>query len=385
MLTKRGERWKNVYIRYGADAREGVKEILRAADVEREIRPGASVGLKPNLVVASPCSGGATTSPEVVAGAIEFLRDCGAGEITVMEGSWVGDDTKRAWRVCGYEALASRYGVRLLDLKDDRTKRVEAGGISLEVCASPYEADYFVNLPVLKGHCQTVLTCALKNLKGCIPDREKRRYHTAGLHKPIAALNAAMKPDLILVDALCGDPSFEEGGNPVEMNTIIAGRDPVKVDAFGTSLLGIPVSAVAYIGLAERLGVGTAAVAEGDIVRIGGDAPAVRAVPTSGIAGRYASFIEERGACSACYAALVHALYRLDSDGELPRIKKLKKEAFGGKIKIGQGFRDGGSNGLNSTEHVESVGVGNCASRFSRFIPGCPPSAEEIARELRNG
>ena len=32
------------------------------------------------------------------------------------------------------------------------------------------------------------MTCALKNCKGCLPDREKRRFHAEGLMEPIAAL-----------------------------------------------------------------------------------------------------------------------------------------------------------------------------------------------------
>ena len=41
--------------------------------------------------------------------------------------------------------------------------------------------DRLINIPVLKGHCQTAMTCSLKNLKGCIPNKEKQRYHREGL------------------------------------------------------------------------------------------------------------------------------------------------------------------------------------------------------------
>ena len=43
-----------------------------------------------------------------------------------------------------------------------------------------------------------------------------------GLHKPIACLNKAIKQDLIIVDGIMGDLNFEEGGNPVKMNRILA-------------------------------------------------------------------------------------------------------------------------------------------------------------------
>ena len=56
--------------------------------------------------------------------------------------------------------------------------------MQLSVCKRAAEADFLINVPVLKAHCQTLFTCALKNLKGVIPDKEKRRYHTLGYPPP---------------------------------------------------------------------------------------------------------------------------------------------------------------------------------------------------------
>ncbi|OHD72307.1 MAG: hypothetical protein A2V99_13920 [Spirochaetes bacterium RBG_16_67_19] len=111
--------------------------------------------LKPNLVTDHPASTGATTTPQMVAGAIEFLQDCGVADITVAEGSWTGCPTERAFRACGYLELARRYGVKLVDLKQDSWRLVTAGDLELKVCRRALETDFFLNLPVLKGHCQT--------------------------------------------------------------------------------------------------------------------------------------------------------------------------------------------------------------------------------------
>ena len=358
--VQRSEARNAIIVRYGADACIGATELMWAVGAGYELRGDMHVGIKPNLVVAKPCSTGATTSPDVVAGIVEFLRECGVGRITVMEGSWAGESTKKSWRVCGYEKLAERYGLRLLDLKEDRTRSVTCDGFSFEVCASPLEVDYLINVPVLKGHCQTLMTCALKNLKGCLPDREKRRFHQEGLHLPIALLNTVLRPNVILVDALCGDVSFEEGGNPIPTNRLIAGRDPVCVDAYGASLMGIPLSEVRHIGLAERLGVGTTDV--GKVAEIGHDASKaeVRALPPA--VRHLASLVEERSACSVCYASLIHALYRTGG-----------RKRSAGKIKIGQGFRG---------ETGPGVGVGECAAGFDCAVRGCPPKAEDIVRVL---
>ena len=347
----------NIFVICESDGFSGARRILEASGAERLFKPGMKVALKPNLVVSKPASTGATTSPRVVAGTIEFLRDCGIMDITVMEGAWAGDSTERAWQVCGYRELEKKYGVRLLDLKKDRTRSVSVAGIKMEICSSPLEVDRLVNLPVLKGHCQTVMTCALKNMKGCIPDSEKRRFHSIGLHRPIAALNLAIRPDLILVDALCGDLSFEEGGNPLEMNLLMVGSDPVKIDTYGASLMRIPPSEIEHLRLAEEMGIGVAEIRPETVATVGDRQIPARPNALPGGARHLAQYVEERGACSICYAGLIHALYRMERQKKLRDLK--------GKIHIGQGFKDTSGKG---------VGYGDCAGGFDSVIPGCPPS-----------
>lgn len=98
---------------------------MESAGAACKIPSGASVALKPNLVVAASPETGATTHAGVLSGAIEYLRDHGFRDISIIEGSWVGDDTGRAFRAAGYEAVGKKYGVPLFDLKRDKTRRVD--------------------------------------------------------------------------------------------------------------------------------------------------------------------------------------------------------------------------------------------------------------------
>lgn len=258
----------SIRIIYGDNPRQMVRQLLDVIKPDEEIKRGALIGIKPNLVVAKPSSSGATTSPEIVEGLIEYLKEKGHSNIVIMEGSWVGDRTRQAFKVCGYEDLSQKYDVPLIDLQRDRYKTCEFNGVSINICEYVTKVDYLINIPVLKGHCQTNITCALKNMKGCIPDSEKRRFHTMGLHKPIAFLNKLIKQSLIIVDGMNGDLNFEEGGNPVQMNRIIAGKDPVLIDAYAANLLGFEIDEVPYIGLAEKIGVGSADLVRADIVEL---------------------------------------------------------------------------------------------------------------------
>jgi hypothetical protein len=213
---------------------------------------------------------------------------------------------------------------------------------------------------VLKGHCQTNITCALKNLKGCISDFEKRKFHRQGLHQPIAYLNKILKQDLVIVDGIYGDLDFEEGGNPVKMNRIIAAKDPVLVDSYAASLLGYSTAEVKYIEIAAQIGVGLKDLSRAEIVELNKD-QGVEIEYSSKKIKKLAERIEANNACSACYGSLIHALKRIEENSKLDKINS--------KIKIGQG---------NQKEKISGIGIGSCCSGADSFVRGCPPSAKKI-------
>ncbi len=321
------------------------------------------IGLKPNLVVSKKASSGATTHPEFVAGVIEFLQDKGFSNLKIVEGSWVGDSTARAFKVCGYTDLSKKYGIPLVDTQKDDSVSCEATNGDYRICRSVLELDRLINMPVLKGHCQTSVTCALKNLKGCIPDSEKRRFHREGLHQPIADLNEILRPDLILVDGLQGDPDFEEGGNPLRMNLFLAGVDPVLMDSYVTGLLGLKTEHVPYIGKAAVLGVGVP-LNENSVITYLNKGEGLPGIERTAQASRLGHFIREKSACSACYASLMQALSVMEQDGRLPEHA----------IHIGQGYKG---------KTLDGYGVGVCLNGASESVPGCPPKVEDILAFLK--
>jgi uncharacterized protein (DUF362 family) len=349
----------DIYINYGEDACQMTYDLMERAGVCGGLTPGMRVAIKPNLVVARPAEGGATTHPGIVEGIIRYLQNAGIRDIAITEGAWVGDSTVAGFRNCGYTALAERYGVELIDTKGDKTVRVKSQGIDLLICKSVYEADYLINVPVLKGHCQTDMTCCLKNLKGCIPDPEKRRFHSMGLHKPIAALAAALKPSLHIIDSICGDLSFEEGGNPVISTRVLLGFDGLLLDSYGAGLMGYQPDEIAYLTYAKQFGVGRYADAATEITEMNPERRPVSVPQPSRHARQLAAHIDEDSACSACYAALIFALH--------------KKAYHGEKIKIGQGFKG---------KQLDGIGVGSCTKGCTRSLAGCPPRAVDIVEFL---
>ena len=360
----------DILIIHGTDYRQMTLRILKEADLASLIGSrNKKIALKPNILGTVMPKTGATTHTELVCGAIEYLQDNGFSNISIMEGSWVGDDTQTAFAALGYNAISAEYNVPLIDLQTDEGVRLDAKGMKISVCKKALEMDFVINMPVVKGHCQTVITCALKNNKGVIPNSEKRRFHTLGLDRPIAHLNTVVRNDFILADNICGDLDFEEGGNPVQMDRILAFRDPVLCDSFVCSCLGFSTNEVKYIGMAERLKVGSSDLSKANIININeaADCGALQkaAAPHTRV-NKLAAYTCADNACSACYGQLIYALNRLDETGKLRYAQKNPE------IAIGQGYR----------KQKGKIGIGNCTACFDKTLKGCPPKAVDIVKFL---
>jgi len=311
-----------IHVIYGSRPLAMVQELLAQMKAAEHLDQGMQIALKPNLVVAKPSSAGATTTPAIVEGIIQYLLAHNLKHIAIMEGSWVGDQTARAFKVCGYEEISRKYQIPLIDLQQDAFQVISVRGESFKVCQKALAADYLINIPVLKAHCQTLFTCALKNLKGCIPNSEKRRYHALGLHKPIAYLSQALKAPLNIVDALNGDLTFEEGGNPVRMDRIIAGQDAVLIDTYCASLIGYAKEDIAYIRLAEQLGTGQGDLTRARILEYNQELKSNAVFQPSRQAAKLAARVNAAEACSACFGGLIHALNRLAENGKLRQVQE---------------------------------------------------------------
>ena len=53
---------------------------------------------------------------------------------------------------------------------------VQCGDMELQICECAKKVDFMINVPVMKGHCQTKITCALKNMKGLLPNKKNVHF-----------------------------------------------------------------------------------------------------------------------------------------------------------------------------------------------------------------
>ena len=215
-------------------------------DIFRKLRfnlsKSADIIVKPNIATAK-VGGGVTTHPDVLECILAFLHRKGFKNVRVAESSWKGCRTENAFLTYKLHQICSRYGYEAVNLEKNAYD-VRNG---IRIFRDVLECDYIINVPVLKEHRMAKVSLGMKNMKGCIPDVEKVRFHVTGLHDHIFKLNRVITPDLTVMDAICGLRGGPFSGEVFCVGMIIASYDVVALDCFACSLLGIQPENVKHI------------------------------------------------------------------------------------------------------------------------------------------
>jgi len=231
-------------------------EMIRP-DVDYILSKLKPILIKPNYINSEPPSTGITTDSRVIEGIVKFLRQRKTKDIIIGEGSgW--SDTFEAFKVAGVDAVAERWDVKLVDLNKDKIVEVSPPNPlsikKIKVAATSLES-IIISVPKLKLHRIATVTLSLKNMMGALAS--KGSMHRGSLSKNIVDLASVLRPSISVVDGIIAGEGHETSGNPVEMNLIIAGTDPVAVDAVGAAVMGISPTDVKHLVLAEEKGLGT--------------------------------------------------------------------------------------------------------------------------------
>ncbi len=334
--------------------------LARALDLigglGRFIKPNDRVLLKPNLNDAEACTNLALTEA-----LIRMLLDHRAAPFIAEATFGDGKTTRMYFRKTGYSDLAAKYGIGLFNLNESEAVEIPVRRPivtdRLHLAKQLFEADKIVNLPVMKVHYATGITLCMKNLKGVMVGAAKRRFHEIGLDDAIVDLNNTVHPHLNIVDAItCMERMGPRGGDLVNLNLVIAGRDAWAVDCVGMTVMGYTLREVRHVRRYLELN----SIDPGRIEVLGEKVEDVRRpfkkANADGIIP--AEFtVHNRDACSACMNAFIMSCGFLE--GRPPR----RFEVFMG------------SHGASTRAAAEAVAFGNCCTLAAAdiVIKGCPP------------
>jgi uncharacterized protein (DUF362 family) len=218
------------------------KAIEALGGISRFVKKGQSVVLKPNMSFANTPDRGSTTHPLVVATVAQACMEAGAKQVIVL------DHTLQRPELClertGIrEACKSINGVHVMALQDKkffREIKIPQGKAldRVEVMKEVLDAQVLINIPVAKSHSTTGVSLGLKGLMGLIWDRES--FHSQyNINQAVADLATIIKPHLTILDATRALASGGPGGpgDVKKPNLVIAGIDPVAVDAYGVGVV----------------------------------------------------------------------------------------------------------------------------------------------------
>jgi uncharacterized protein (DUF362 family) len=217
-----------------------------------------SIVIKPNMCYYWTTSTGETTDPRVVGGLIDVLRDQFGEktEIVIAEADGTAMRTKHAFPMLGYRRLAKKKNVELSNLSEDEVVEKELvvnnKPLHVTVPESLLTADLFINVPKVKVMTteNVYITCAMKNLFGCIASRRKIVYHKQ-LNEAIVGMTKILHPHLTIVDGIIALGQF-----PFKLGLIMAGYNPFSIDWVVSQIMGYNPSKLEFLKIARKEGLG---------------------------------------------------------------------------------------------------------------------------------
>jgi uncharacterized protein (DUF362 family) len=236
--------------------------IAALGGIERFVRPGNEVIIKPNICVAyHPPEYAATTNPTVVATLVALCRGAGARRVRVMDIPF-GGTPESAYAISGIEEAVNVAGGEMevmSPVKFVKTPIPEGRDITeWEVYRDVLEADLVINVPIAKHHSLARLTLGGKNLLGVITRRSSMHRN---LGQRIADLVSVVRPTLTVVDAVRilveHGPTGGSLNDVKKMDTVIASHDIVAADAYAATLFGLTGADIGYVQAAAEMGLGT--------------------------------------------------------------------------------------------------------------------------------
>ena len=375
-----------VSIRQGGEPAAMTMEALR--EVVTEDYRGKSVLVKPNLGFLAATGSGIVTHAEVVRGVVRFMKEAGAKPF-IGDSCIFGVNAREAFERAGAAAVAREEGVDIVNLDEGEPIFFDVENPyavdRVKISSYAVQADAIVTVPVMKTHMYAGVSLSFKNMKGCLFQREKMRFHhlreearfapwhgIKNLDRAVADLSSVLYPDLSVLDGIVA----MEGMGPIlgetkPLGLVMASEDPIAADIAGLFLMGFKPEDIPHVALAAKKRGQVASFEDLDLDRDAFTAlrsPFRRAVAED-ISAEYPEFMIKSGeTCSACEATSMAFLKYYGK-----RFKGIDQV----RIMLGRNIDAvGGADG-------RCIVLGNCAAAYREmgiFLEGCPPIPSDILK-----
>lgn len=226
----------------------------------RALGPRSRVLVKPNLVAKHAPEKAVTTHPAVLDAVCAALRRRGVESITVADspgGLYNPAVMKSIYKASGLLAVCERHGALAYTACEAAPRKTDGVRVKEFSLLRPVlEADFIIDLPKVKTHVMTGMSCAVKNLFGTVPGLQKAEFHMRFPEKEpfgemLVDLCETVRPQLIIADGvLAMEGDGPAGGTPRALGLVLGGGGQRHAGGpcCGCRLMGMPAMRVPYLG-----------------------------------------------------------------------------------------------------------------------------------------
>ena len=263
----------------GGEPVEMLNKALEAlGGIEKYIKKGQKVVIKPNIAWDKTPEEAANTTPSLVAEVVKKCLAAGASQVVVFDHTC--DNWKATYVRSGIEEAARKAGAKVVaaDLESYYEEVTLPSAVKLKKTKIHKEliaCDVWINMPILKNHGGAKMSVSMKNYMGIVYDREY--FHSNDLQQCIADVCTWEKrPVLNIVDAyrimFQNGPRGKSAGDTALVKSLIISPDIVAADTAAIKLFNqvktMSIDQVGHIGKGESMGLGTTDLQKLDVKQL---------------------------------------------------------------------------------------------------------------------
>jgi uncharacterized protein (DUF362 family) len=249
------------------------KQFELLGGLEKFVRPGDTVLLKPNFIAPKSRHHAAQTDPAVLIETAKLLKDFGTKPFIGDSPAW--GNLFNCVKALKLEEPLKKLSVPVKQLDKPNWCRIGAHKTEVGISSIALDADVIINLPKFKTHQQLVATFAVKNMFGCVSGKRKALWHFAKGKNPddfcglLIETYKFLNPALTIIDAI----TVMDGPGPIRgrarpLGYLIGGTKPIACEIICCKLVNIKPEELPIIKTARKIGFGCSDI---DKIKISGD------------------------------------------------------------------------------------------------------------------
>ncbi len=270
------------------EVKKALDQSLLLMDGLSFVKPGMKVGIKANLVSGHAPDKAVTTHPVLLRRLCELITGMGA-DVVIGDspgGLFTPAFVQNVYRAAGLTELEGssfseddKPGIKRGTVSLNQNFEVRDGKFPEAVSLKTFvytawldEVDAIIDFAKLKTHAMMGMSCAVKNMFGCIPGTTKPEYHMRFPEEKAFAnvmvdLNEFFKPVLYVVDAIDGmEGNGPTAGEKRHIGAVLSSKRPYALDMVCAAMIGMGMNDVQTLLAAYERGLGPKTADEAQIL-----------------------------------------------------------------------------------------------------------------------